>query len=295
MSRVVAPPFLQAVPDRIADHEWEVTLAGALVDGTGPVEGWDYNAALTVRTAMTVDIESIREDCGLRPDARLGVILRWHASTTNCRDSTGLIEIGGEHVSVVAELPGSSLGGRLVLEVDIVTVGSAAGTSPLAPTRPGSIVWRATRTVRLEGDTDRFPVELRSFEASGVRGPNAAWMLQWESHELEWSAGSAVRLWLNSDHPAVKDYLADPDSELSRRFQSVLIWDISRLLLDRALDDDEFNSLAWPDGTIGGALAARLRTLFPGLEPAEVRALRRDQPADYQTAIQAGTALLRVR
>ncbi len=292
MRRDAVPPYLIPGDQRIDGPTWTVTTGGKRVDGPEPVAGWDYQTVLNVHCALHIDLQGVVEDCELGPQDTIGLVLRWRSTTTNVRGSSRSIEVADDRPAVTAEIPGHNIGGRLVLDATLALLTTSATAGDLAPTRPGSILWNQPHTVVLEGDSDRFPVELKSFSLLGLQGGGAAWVLRWDTTDLEWAAGAALRLWLNSDHPAVKRYLGDPDTDESRQLMSVLSWDISRQMIEHALDSPEFTTLDWPEESLGASLATRLAIMFPGMRPAECRVLRREQPADFESAIQTGTRLL---
>ena len=101
---------------------------------------------------------------------RIGALLEWKSSRTGLRGGSQPIVVRDGANELHLDLLGHELGGKLSLELVVVLL--KAGGSPVgfAPRLPGSILWKEATAVTLEGDADRFPIELRSFKAGGVRG-----------------------------------------------------------------------------------------------------------------------------
>lgn len=289
MKANVALPYLVPAAGRFEAPEWLIaspSYSGQLVD---EVKGWDYSTNLSLSVCIESNLEAAVSDCGLGAGPSLGGFIVWRSSSTALRGTSDVVVLKTGRNQVGLDLIGIEIGGQLEIEARVVFLAGYA-VSELAPTRRGALLWSEKRTTRLEGTADRFPIELRDFKKAGLRGADGAWVLHWDSKDPEWSASAAVRLWLNSRHP-MADRLAGelPDSD----GMSVLRYDLTRQLIDEALDNDDLSDREWPAGSLGAALLERVKSVFPGLSLEDCRAMRRDRRDDYESAIQQTTGMLK--
>ena len=287
---MIFPSYLRPDDDAV-QASWLLRVGGREV--TGPaVEGWDYSARVHVRFTCRVDLEALLDATGLEDDAQIRLLLRWRSTASGIRGVSDGSPIRGGESSDDIDLDGEELGGDLLIDAVLILDSAGGNPSVLAPHRPGSILWSQRKRLELEGDRERFPVELISFRRAGLRGPKGAWNLKWDSLDLEHAVGSALRLQMNLDNPTSRAAARAPDDPKNALTISVLRWDISRQLIVTALDDKEnFHTLDWPERSLGAALATRIRTVFPGLSLDECRVLRRMHPEDFETSLQAATGL----
>ena len=289
---MIFPSYLRPDAGAISQHRWTVRVGGREVAGS-TVHGWDYSTPVHVRFTCRVDSAALLDAINLGDDARIRLLLRWRSTASGIRGvSEGTIVGEGDSLDELA-LDGAELGGDLL--IDAVLILDSAGTAPgtLAPHRPGSVLWSLRKKLELEGDRERFPVELISFRRAGLRGPKGTWSLKWDSHDLEHAVGSALRLQMNLDHPMAQAAAKAPDDPKNKELIGVLRWDVTRQLIAAALDDEEnFHTLDdWPERTLGAALAARIRTVFPGLSLEDCRVLRLKHSQDFDTTLQTATGL----
>lgn len=253
-------------------------------------DGWDFFTDLTVSARLTTDLRGALADCGLPPHAPLVGLISWKSSRTGLRGCSQPTLLSQGETRLTAQLPGRDLGGHLDVTLR-VALGVSIEADPLSPRRAGSTLWSEGRSIALEGVADRFPVEVRNFQKAGLFGPQAAWVLHWDSEDPEIAASAALRLWLNSAHPAVADLVKGSAGDPT--LLSFLLHDVTRQLVDRALENDRLSDgVNWPAGSLGATLIQRVRSVFRGLSLSECRAIKRDQPDDYETAIQCATGLL---
>lgn len=253
------------------------------------LEGWDFFTNLAIRVRLEASLNEARQDCGLDSSCVLNGLVRWRSSRTGLQGASESLPLVQGTNNLLLDLDSSELGGRLSLRV-VVTSGKAIdGKNPLAPHRTGVILWEEFRSVVLEGEEERFPVELHDFKGEGLKGPGAAWVLHWDSTDPERSASAAVRLWLNTRHPALEKLIG---AELDPVVLSVLKHDVTRQLIERALDTEELADSEWSPGSLGAALIERVKAVFPGMSLDECRAMRRKSPDDYESRLQNASGLL---
>ena len=289
---MIFPSYLRPDADAIGQHRWTVRVGGREVGGP-TVKGWDYSTSVHARFTCRVDLAALLRTTHLGDDARIRLVLRWRSTTSGIRGvSAGTVVDEGESVDELA-LDGSELGGDLLLDAALILDSAGSAPGSLAPHRPGSVLWSLRKKLELEGDRERFPVELISFRQAGLRGSKGTWSVKWDSQDLEHAVGSAIRLQLNLDHPMARAAAKAPDDPKNEELIGVLRWDITRQLITAALDDEEnFHTLDdWPDRTLGAALASRIRTVFPGRSLEYCRDLRFKHRQDFETVLQTATGL----
>lgn len=295
MPRSFILPYTTPPEGTVSPPEWRITPAHPSVEVLPErLEHWDHTVDLGVDATVTADPAAVASVCGLGPWSSFAAVLSWHATGSGLRQTAAVAELRDDGPTTVhAQLDGGRLGGVLRLAVSIV-VRRPEEPAPAAPSQPGAVLVRDTRSWSLEGTGDRFPVERIDFREAGIRGPDAAWTVRWVRKDPEWDAHAAVRLQLNSRHPAT-GVLLEGDSDTGALTRTVLRRDVLRELVAAALmmDDFDIDPSGWPEGSLGQSLSLTLATVFPGLILDEIRALHRDTPDDFEAALQDATAFLR--
>jgi hypothetical protein len=285
----VSVGYLRPAPGRITPVACEINYGGYPVAEDGTAPDWHYLTDITVEWQIEIDLPELRKDCGLSPTSRIGGVLTWHSDRTNLRGGDDL-EIITNGINVLrTHLPGSLLGGVLTCDARVVLARQDAMAGPLAPTRPGTLLWQESRRVVLEGDAGRWPTTACDFAAAGIPGGrNGLWYLEVASRDLGSAAGQCLRLYLNTPHPDVNELLTQPDSPQSALLQRALRYDTYRQLLSLATADDEFDDRASYDrGSLGDLLISVIRTLTPGRTIDQVRAEYSQRPAEIDAETMA--------
>lgn len=202
------------------------------------------------------------------------------------------VETGLVDREIRAFVSGESLAREVALDTCLVLVDPGEDHGSLAPTLPGSVLWKDRTDIIIEGMGARFPVETTRFP-SGKSA--AAWSLE-VSGALEQPFLGGIRLYLNSDNPAVKKLLSGSmDEEASRLFRSAMYHDAGRQLLAAALTNEEFLSTltATPPGaspfaedTVGHALWSGLTVFFRDIPVTDLSRLMTTSPAEFETLVQ---------
>lgn len=298
--RQVVFPYLTATDDCWRLGSWQRLDGAADSDLPDRVDDWDYSVPLSLACSVTVDVPRVRDLARLTASDSLVLIGVWEAS------STGIREVGSRHklpadregtFDLLLNLDGSRIGGQLTLERQIVLASPGGSRDPLAPRIAGSIVLDERRserkTVILEGEAARFPTEVIDFNQTRIAEPDALWLLELDLSDLEQSPLSALRLYVNGSHPAVRRALvsADGTGELVR---SVLRWDVARCLVQRALDNDDFADEwgSFAEGTVGLTLQQLIQRYWPGETATSLRARRQSNPSRFDYQLQARLDLL---
>ena len=265
MTRVALMPYLTATGDAWQRSDWLASVDGQPFAALpGAVSAWDYDSLLALQENTAVDVDVVRESCGLTTDAGLLYVVVAECEAAGRRDvafgqelpERGPLQIRGSFTAAAGALAGSL---RLTRQI---VLAEPDGSPPPAAGAPGAILLSETATertdIQLEDDAGRFPTEVVNFTQSAY--PGAVWSLSvnWDAPEESFAA--AVRLSLNSALPIVDRLLADPTTDESIRVFEVIRWDIQRqLLLGAAKRADEFDRDDFPDDSLGDAIQRLVR------------------------------------
>lgn len=293
MSRTISRGYLLPSPGCFNTSEWRVTPSGRepLADPER-IDGWDYATDLLIERTLSVDLESVRTEAGLHSRDQLRCVIQW---TSPAETSTGLQ--GSSPVKILTEgrqdisclITGFEIGGVLQLRTTVsLAIGSSDARNPLAARRSGSILWSDEHHLILEGEATRFPTELLSFSANGLGPTGCAWRVMVETADLDAPALSAVRVLINSDHPAYERLTEKPDSAEAALTREFLQYDVARQLVLAALAEDELKAVDYEQGSIGAILRARLMTYFSaeGRDIAPLRQRWRLDPGEIDAELQ---------
>ena len=297
--RQVVLPYRTASAACWTRSPWRRLDGGAEQELLDRIEDWDYSVPLSLTSEVTVNVEKLRADSLLSDDDSVVLVAIWEASSTGIREigcRQALPPEGECTFELLVNLDGSLLGGVLTLERQVVLAAAGASPVPLAARFAGSVILREerseTKSLLLEGEAARFPTEVVDFAQLRIAEPDALWYLDMAGADLEKSALSAMRLYVNGAHAAVRRALSRDDGtgELVR---SVLQWDIARAMIHRALDNDEFveDWDGFEDGTLGGALQQLAQRVWPSEDGASLRARRDANPARFEYQLQARLGL----
>ena len=273
MSSYVSVGYLQPQQSRISAGEIQI-IAGGRAAADGRMPDWHYLSDVTVEWPMSVDLAGIKQDCQLPDDAEIGLVLSWRSDRTNLRSSAFIVPaIDGENL-LQAMIPGSTVGGTLTVEVAIVLRRPGTEPSPLAPSRPGALLWGKSEQVVLEGSGGRFPTITADFAAEGIAGDGMGlWYLDVSGSDLQANCTSAVTLYINSSNPSIQDLLV-AGSARDSHIVKFMMYDVYRQLMMVAIVHDEFDDrIKYDRGSLGEVLVTLLRLFFPGKD---IGRLRRD-------------------
>jgi hypothetical protein len=113
--------------------------------------------------------------------------------------------------------------------------------------------------------------------------------------DLDADGRSALRLVVNTSHPAVADLVDGDDRARRERVGSVLRWDVARRVLDELLADERFverfGELA--PGSIGGFVQSMIEGRWPDDSARTLLERRATSRGRFETEVQARFGLLR--
>jgi len=297
MSRTTILPHLQTTD--VEASPWMVSIRNQLLTSE-LATGWDYQTPLHAASTIEADPFSIRQDCSLHSEDRLGIVALWHSSSTNVRERAFFTELSqAGPVKIEFEIPPGRVGGILRFSRQIVLVGTGQSQVPFAAVRPGSILWQENRHpptgLILEGEAARFPTEVIDFSAAPVGEPEAAWWLSMTLDDLEVSPLQALRLYLNGEHPMMKRMLAGGEDEAIQMVRSALEWDVARSIVTHALENSDFvhGFGTFPSDSLGEMVEFLAYKYWPGRDAKSLRALKEGNPGRFEYQLQAGLAFMR--
>lgn len=291
-----AYPYRRSHPEAISTSGWTlregdnapVPLPSALVD-------WDYQTDLGLECSIEVDLDKVRGTCGLPPEAELALTIVWSSSGSGLRMLAHRITLRGAGVRTVQPaftVLGRESGGVLTLHTQLVLARRLDNPDPTGPRRAGSVLWRTLTQVRLQGNASQFPMTVVDFLDAGYPA-DAPWHLE-IGRNLEAATMGALLLLVNSRTTLVLEALrkANKATPAERMIQSALRQDVTRLLIEHALDHEELedDSTFEPD-TLGHTLLGVVRTHFPETDVASLRSIRHGDPALLSTRIQDAVGL----
>jgi hypothetical protein len=294
--RATVVPYLQPPVGTVNHSGWRV------VDSTGDsplasdLPHWDYQAVLALAAAISIERETALQHCQLAHDTELAVIVTARSDHTNAHGAIADVAVPPQRrydLAVEAVLPGHSLGGRLELMTALV-VTRPRPLGPLAPRRPGSILWQTRQRSNLEGSASRFPTDAADFRESRPSQARSAWHLHVDTTDPDASFMSAARLTLNTASEAIRRLLAGhrgPDTHLLLR---TLRWDVTRQLVMCALssEDIEDSPADHESTTVAGVLRSLLAQIWPMDPPSAIRERWRQTPEQLELQIQHHAHLL---
>lgn len=296
MRTPAAPTYLLPDDDVVAVGPWTDRDGREIGES---IDHWDPLTDLRFTRAMTVDLDAVRSQCRLGPDASFAVLATWRCPTrtrlggagerTDLGSLTGLVRAPLE-----VEIPGPQAGGRLDLTTRLVLMAAGTEPSPISPRRVGGVLWVDTQRVALEGSAARFPMTAVDFATLSRVPDGAAWYVDWDHQDLDAPVLGGLRLLLNSAHPriasAVRTASDDPASGIVR---SLIEYDVARHLVRTALDNDRFVAApeAFSDDSVGRMLSDLLAVVWPGIPVTALRARALDSPARIDAELQAALGM----
>lgn len=266
--------------------------AGVPVGLPPALPDWDYNTDLRIMRQLDIDLTGLLAACLLQPDTPVRAHILWHSTGSGLRGASTAVRVEDGTNILNLELSGGLLGGMLKLEARVVLGGTIEPpTSPMAPHRPGSILWSERTHVMLEGGGARFPVMPVSFARAGIAsGRNGSWCLMVDSTDLSDSASGTMRVYLNTDNDHVAGYLRDPDQSSAQQFARNLRLAVIRQLVSLAVSHEELDTDADYDaGSVGELLSRVVRHLFPDRDLTVLRSDLLARPGEFEAELQGRT------
>lgn len=288
--RATVPPYLQPSADTVDLAGWRIVDQSGDLPMPADIPHWDYQTTLALATAVSIGRDSVLEQCQLAPDTDLAVVVTARSDHTNAHGAVANIAVPQQaryDLAIEVQLPGHTLGGRLELTTYLV-VTRPRPLGPLAPHRPGSILWRGRHRSHLEGSASRFPTDASDFRLTRPAEAHAGWHLHLDTADPGASFMSAARVTLNTAVPAIGRLLSGGQAAETKLLLRTLRWDVTRQLVLHALawDDIEDGPADHESTTVAGVLRSLLAQIWPLDQPSTVRQRLRLNPELLELQIQ---------
>lgn len=295
MRRPVVP--FRLPPDSAVSHGgWLLRTQGGDISLPKEVPHWDYQTTIELAAPVSVDRRSVTDACRIRFDSGLAVLVMARSNHTNAELVASRLELPMSEtfdLAVEIRLKGLVLGGRLTLETLLVAT-DPHPIDRLAPQHPGSIIWRTSHWTDLEGAGTQFPTDTLDFKAVGL-SPDAGWQLRIDLTNPDARFMSAVRLTLNSGHPAIERLLNGTKDDGTEQLLRTLNWDVTRQMVESAITSDDVVGLE-PDldaTSVSGVLRNLLSSIWPLESPMTLRQWSLTDPARIEVRLQQHSRLLK--
>lgn len=283
-------PFRRPKPTCVKAEAWRWRVGAAEHNLPAVLPAWDSATTLSLRRRVTIDMDRLRAEAELPPEAKLRLVVTWNASSTFIKGAAwqrDLSEHGTWQDTLEFELRGNELGGKLGLALRVI-LADFLEKKPLRAHLPGTVLWEETFAVDLEGDAERFPTEQVAFSVPGPWRRDAPWHLHFDRTDLELSVSASLLLYLNTDHLATSRLINEPDSEQAAVIGAALQYDVARRLVLAALHSDEMRERRdpWPPNSVGLVLSRLLKQIQADNLDA-MREMSVEDPSRFETILQA--------
>lgn len=226
------------------------------------------------------------------------LLATWRSTATNIRAVGARIQLEASGPALIGFTIDSTLAaGTVHLVRSVVLARDHDSADPLAARRAGTVLWRdrpsAATRLELQSIADRLTVEAVAFAEEDDFESAAAWVLQTDFTDPRRDIATAIRLVANAGHPAVEDLRTGHD-DVRQLAESVLRWDVARMLIERALDEPQFvrGCGGFAEGTVGGLVQRLLELYFPELSVDEMVVLRTSSPDRLDALLQGRIGVL---
>ncbi len=288
MTQIKRLPYLTPSPERISVGEWNLIRQDGIFSIGELLPDWDAAVNIEAVVSVALDVPGIYEDCRISRDAQLRIAALWESHGTVLRGRGDVVDLNllqpVNKVDLRLFAQGINLAKRVDLIVSLVLV-EANTAAPLAPKLPGSLLFLKTKTVILEGEGARFPVEMINF-ADTHYPSDAGWVLFWDPDNLHQTVLGDIRLYVNSQHERIKRAVSENRPE-DFDIREAIRLDVARTLIYGALNNTEFveNPDAFESLSVGAAVRNMLRLYFPQTSFTQLRDNSR-QPQSFEPKLQ---------
>lgn len=232
---------------------------------------WTPNSNVQISFVVDLDLVAILEECGIYQlksaiFSPLGLTIGWKSTLSGLHGSSPVEVVTDGLNQISYELDGSLLGGDLIVTLYLILrEDNFQLPGGPVPRRAGSRLWESTLTIPLEGDGSQMPTSAFDFGAARFSPQEAMWKIDIEN-DLQLHVTSAIRLKLNSGHPRIKHYLADPKSLENREFFQFLRADsiVQMIVFALHTEFEDLKSQAEELGSLAYSLTTLHSFIFPG-------------------------------
>lgn len=281
---------LRLLPHRVADarsvswHRWWTECEGNRTELSTLLAAWDYASHTTVGISVDLDEDAVLASTGLDSIDDLEILAMADCLLAQQRfvATKSLREYQrGSTADVTVQLPPGQVAGAVRLSAHLVLARTVAEREyGVAFLRGSRIDSSEPITLRLEGDSGRFPTEPVKFSELGLG--NAPWTVLTVYDELSDGFLGGIRLLINLEHPAGQLSL---DPKAASRVNGLLHADVMRLLIaDVAARGEDAGESSYDEESVGQVL----ETMCQGFLSMSLRVaarLYRDDPARFDLVL----------
>lgn len=294
-------PFLElsSIDGAVEMTAW--SLNGDAVGNGSTVPGWGYGMQLVFQRTVTLGPAHIRQGAHLGRQSILRLVSSWSAQSAvnigKVADSVDVTLLDNETFvhQIKLDVPSQCISQSLVLRTALILHRRGMDTdSPVAAITPGSNLWKDSVTLILEGRSARMPILAADFANYQSAEKGAAWFVWTSPDWLLQDPTTGITVYINAARPALLSALGarGPDFHQTS-VQSFFFHDVGRILIERALKDDDFSDdVDYGIGSAGKSLRATLRTLFGHQSIAQIRKFQERDAAGFERALQTRHKLL---
>lgn len=284
MARVRLYPHRTADAESVSWHEWWLGRGGARSALPQLLKGWDYASDETLGISVHFDERALLESSGLESINDLEILVMADCAQVQER-FVARQELSSREPDATLDIPLRLPPGRAAGSVRLSAHLVLARTTPvrgdrIAHLRGARIHSSEPFTLRLEGDSSRFPTEPVPFSELGLG--HAPWTILTAYDDLSDGFMGGVRLLINTEHPVGQIFLSP---ETAPRLTGLLRAEIMRLLIANAAGQIEgADESTFDEGSVGLVVETMCQLFLDrGLKTA-VR-LYKDDPAHFEVLL----------
>lgn len=288
-------PYRMAPVAAVMAQPWQVRdfTSEEWVDLKGSLSGWEPARTMELQRVVTAAIDEVKMACRLSPDdVLLLTVCAWsrEAGVRRCVFRSDAMKRKTRDLNITFALDGGDLAGDVELRTDIVIDGPIRSVDIFAPPVAGCCLWTETTVIEIEGSASQFPIESGDFaKMPWIPGQEAPWHIEFEEGcDPEIPFLRAVRLYINSAHPVMREYQRHP------HLQAFLEYEVSLALLMAVVPTAQFLEGAefFERRSLGGVVKKLATTTFPGWSLRELADEIRARPWRFQTLLRSCLELL---
>lgn len=284
MARLRFYPHRLANATSVSWRNWWIERDGDRIDLPHVLAGWDYASHEIIGISADIDEEALLKSTGLDSLDELEILVMADCRPVQQRFIAANPLQGhepGTTIDVSLQLPPGQIAVDVQLSAHLVLARTTVDRGDrVAFLRGARIHSSETFTLRLEGDSGRFPTEPVSFTELG-RG-NAPWTVLAVYDDLSDSFLGGVRLLINTDHPVGRLSL---DPKAGSRVSGLLHADVMRLLIANvAAQSYDVDDSSFEEGSVGQVLQTMCQ-VFLGMSLRAATLLYRSDPARFDVLL----------
>ena len=301
MRSVKSTPYIRPIERCFLMTDWKLPNGSTLQD-MQLLDQWDANMPFTCMRIININLSLLISTGALTEGVELGLLASWWS------EGTGLRGVGGptnftlnnnktdQDFCISIEIPSAEVSRSIKLRTTLVLKRPTAVmlANPLAPKRPGSVIWDHSISIILEGSTPRFPISVVDFIESGLGTPKACWRFEWTPADPQLPAMASMRLLINSRsrifyRAVVSVSPTGPELAIRSALKHAVAVEMIQLAILHAKELDLNGELE--EGSAGKVLVELVERVFNGVSPIECAELYARNPSQFSAELQSKLSL----